>query len=271
MWRRCSSAGPRRSTRWRRALRWPTTGTLIRSTWATLPPARPTAAPVFGHRSCSSCLRCVEATLTLPWPYRIWAWEYACSFMRKWACMRLRTCVTVWVCRREVSVRSWSIAFITTINTTTTTTYYCYYYYLLHLLLPTINTTTTTTTTIYYYYHYSYYYYHHHYYHHTTSTTTTTTTTTTIYNCQPLILLPPLLLPLLLLSLLFTTTTYHYYYYHHQYNYFYYIHNNCTLSFRFYRGRNHVSRAGGRGEHSPPGPNGEFDISNKGRIGASEV
>jgi len=28
---------------------------------------------------------------------------------------------------------------------------------------------------------------------------------------------------------------------------------------------------GGRGEHSPPGPNGEFDISNKGRIGASEV
>lgn len=28
---------------------------------------------------------------------------------------------------------------------------------------------------------------------------------------------------------------------------------------------------GARGEHSPPGPNGEFDISNKGRIGASEV
>lgn len=28
---------------------------------------------------------------------------------------------------------------------------------------------------------------------------------------------------------------------------------------------------GGRGEHSPPGPNGEFDVSNKGRIGASEV
>jgi creatine kinase len=28
---------------------------------------------------------------------------------------------------------------------------------------------------------------------------------------------------------------------------------------------------GGRGEHSPPGPNGEFDISNKGRIGLSEV
>jgi creatine kinase len=28
---------------------------------------------------------------------------------------------------------------------------------------------------------------------------------------------------------------------------------------------------GGRGEHSPPGPNGEFDISNKGRVGASEV
>jgi len=28
---------------------------------------------------------------------------------------------------------------------------------------------------------------------------------------------------------------------------------------------------GGRGEHSPPGPNGEFDISNKGRIGFSEV
>jgi creatine kinase len=28
---------------------------------------------------------------------------------------------------------------------------------------------------------------------------------------------------------------------------------------------------GSRGEHSPPGPNGEFDISNKGRIGASEV
>lgn len=28
---------------------------------------------------------------------------------------------------------------------------------------------------------------------------------------------------------------------------------------------------GGRGEHSPPGPNGEFDISNKGRIGKSEV
>jgi hypothetical protein len=28
---------------------------------------------------------------------------------------------------------------------------------------------------------------------------------------------------------------------------------------------------GGRGEHSPPGPNGEFDISNKGRIGATEV
>ena len=28
---------------------------------------------------------------------------------------------------------------------------------------------------------------------------------------------------------------------------------------------------GGRGEHSPPGPNGEFDISNKGRIGHSEV
>jgi creatine kinase len=28
---------------------------------------------------------------------------------------------------------------------------------------------------------------------------------------------------------------------------------------------------GGRGEHSPPGPNGEFDISNKGRIGSSEV
>jgi creatine kinase len=31
------------------------------------------------------------------------------------------------------------------------------------------------------------------------------------------------------------------------------------------------SFVGGRGEHSPPGPNGEFDISNKGRIGASEV
>lgn len=28
---------------------------------------------------------------------------------------------------------------------------------------------------------------------------------------------------------------------------------------------------GSRGEHSPPGPNGEFDISNKGRIGKSEV
>jgi creatine kinase len=28
---------------------------------------------------------------------------------------------------------------------------------------------------------------------------------------------------------------------------------------------------GGRGEHSPPGPNGEFDISNKGRIGMSEI
>lgn len=28
---------------------------------------------------------------------------------------------------------------------------------------------------------------------------------------------------------------------------------------------------GAKGEHSPPGPNGEFDISNKGRIGASEV
>merc|ERR1712196_747765 len=28
---------------------------------------------------------------------------------------------------------------------------------------------------------------------------------------------------------------------------------------------------GRHGEHSPPGPNGEFDISNKGRIGASEV
>jgi protein-arginine kinase len=28
---------------------------------------------------------------------------------------------------------------------------------------------------------------------------------------------------------------------------------------------------GSQGEHSPPGPNGEFDISNKGRIGASEV
>lgn len=28
---------------------------------------------------------------------------------------------------------------------------------------------------------------------------------------------------------------------------------------------------GSKGEHSPPGPNGEFDISNKGRIGASEV
>lgn len=28
---------------------------------------------------------------------------------------------------------------------------------------------------------------------------------------------------------------------------------------------------GRNGEHSPPGPNGEFDISNKGRIGASEV
>jgi len=28
---------------------------------------------------------------------------------------------------------------------------------------------------------------------------------------------------------------------------------------------------GARGENSPPGPNGEFDISNKGRIGASEV
>lgn len=28
---------------------------------------------------------------------------------------------------------------------------------------------------------------------------------------------------------------------------------------------------GARGEHSPPGPNGEFDISNKGRVGASEV
>lgn len=28
---------------------------------------------------------------------------------------------------------------------------------------------------------------------------------------------------------------------------------------------------GGRGEHSPPGPNGEFDISNKGRVGSSEV
>ena len=149
MWRRCLSAGPRRSTRWRRALRWPTMGTLIRSTWATLPPARPTAAPVFGHRSCSSCLRCVEATLTLPWPYRIWAWEYACSFMRKWACMRLRTCVTVWVCRREVSVRSWSIAIITTINTA-----HYYYYY---LLLPPITTTTTTTPTItiIYYYHLS--------------------------------------------------------------------------------------------------------------------
>ena len=165
MWRRCLSAGPRRSIRWRRALRWPTMGTLIRSTWATLPPARPTAAPVFGHRSCLSCLRCVEATLILPWPYRIWAWEYACSFMRKWACMRLRTCVTVWVCRREVSVRSWSTAFITTINTTTTI-YYIYYYQPLILLLPLLSTTTTTPTT------------------------TTTTTTTT---------------PLLLLLLLSTT------------------------------------------------------------------
>ena len=28
---------------------------------------------------------------------------------------------------------------------------------------------------------------------------------------------------------------------------------------------------GARGEHSPPGPNGEFDISNKGRVGKSEV
>ena len=28
---------------------------------------------------------------------------------------------------------------------------------------------------------------------------------------------------------------------------------------------------GARGEHSPPGPNGEFDISNKGRVGSSEV
>ncbi|CAM9763281.1 unnamed protein product, partial [Ectocarpus fasciculatus] len=28
---------------------------------------------------------------------------------------------------------------------------------------------------------------------------------------------------------------------------------------------------GSKGEHSPPGPQGEFDISNKGRIGASEV
>jgi len=28
---------------------------------------------------------------------------------------------------------------------------------------------------------------------------------------------------------------------------------------------------GAMGEHSPPGPAGEFDISNKGRIGASEV
>jgi len=28
---------------------------------------------------------------------------------------------------------------------------------------------------------------------------------------------------------------------------------------------------GSKGEHSPPGPHGEFDISNKGRIGASEV
>ena len=28
---------------------------------------------------------------------------------------------------------------------------------------------------------------------------------------------------------------------------------------------------GSKGEHSPPGPNGEFDISNKGRVGASEV
>ena len=28
---------------------------------------------------------------------------------------------------------------------------------------------------------------------------------------------------------------------------------------------------GSKGEHSPPGPNGEFDISNKRRIGYSEV
>mgnify|MGYP002631027583 CR=1 FL=1 len=32
-----------------------------------------------------------------------------------------------------------------------------------------------------------------------------------------------------------------------------------------------IQARGMRGEHSPPGPNGEFDISNKGRVGSSEV
>ena len=32
-----------------------------------------------------------------------------------------------------------------------------------------------------------------------------------------------------------------------------------------------VQARGAKGEHSPPGPSGEFDISNKARIGYSEV
>ena len=32
-----------------------------------------------------------------------------------------------------------------------------------------------------------------------------------------------------------------------------------------------VQARGAKGEHSPPGPKGEFDISNKARIGYSEV
>ena len=32
-----------------------------------------------------------------------------------------------------------------------------------------------------------------------------------------------------------------------------------------------VEARGAKGEHTPPGPSGEFDISNKARIGYSEV